>query len=115
VLTSYSELLDWLHELGLDSYAQQFVREELFLDVLADVDEKTLEKMGIATGHQLKIMKACKVLKGKNTPRGGSGRKRREDCEMRTGRGKQQCLLIIHRTSSKTQGGESRGVIPARL
>lgn len=62
-IRKHKELLDWLHDLNLDCYAQQFVKEELFLDILADVDEKTLEKMGIATGHQLKIMKACKVLK----------------------------------------------------
>lgn len=59
-----TELLDWLHELQLDMYSQNFVKEELFLDILADIEEKTLEKMGIATGHRLKIIKACKVLKG---------------------------------------------------
>lgn len=61
---SLPELLDWLHDLSLDSYAQQFVKEELYLDVLVDVTEKTLEKMSVATGHRLKIMKAIKELKG---------------------------------------------------
>lgn len=68
-IRKYKDLLDWLAELTLSTYAQQFVKEELFLDVLGDdsVDEKTiektLEKMGVATGHQLRIMKAIKLLK----------------------------------------------------
>jgi len=55
--------LDWLHDLQLDVYSANFVKEELYLDILVDIEEKTLEKMGIATGHRLKIMKACKLLK----------------------------------------------------
>lgn len=62
-IRKHKELLDWLHDLQLDMYSQNFVKEELFLDILADIEEKTLEKMGIATGHRLKIMKACKLLK----------------------------------------------------
>lgn len=62
-IRKHKELLDWLHELSLDSYAQQFVKEELYLDILIDATEKTLEKMGIATGHRLKLMKAIKELK----------------------------------------------------
>lgn len=72
-IRKHKELLDWLHDLSLDSYAQQFVREELYLDVLIDVTEKTLEKMTVATGHRLKIMKAIKDLKEeKTTEFGGS-------------------------------------------
>jgi ankyrin repeat protein len=63
-IRKHKELLDWLHELQLDMYSTNFVKEELFLDILVDIEEKTLEKMGIATGHRLKIMKACKALKG---------------------------------------------------
>lgn len=62
-IRKHKELLDWLHELQLDMYSTHFVKEELFLDILSDIEEKTLEKMGIATGHRLKIMKACKQLK----------------------------------------------------
>lgn len=62
-LRKHQELLNWLHDLQLDIYANIFVKEELYLDILADIEEATLEKMGIATGHRLKIMKACKILK----------------------------------------------------
>lgn len=62
-IRKHKELLDWLHDLQLDMYAQNFVKEELYLDILADMEEKTLEKMGIAIGQRLKIMKACKALK----------------------------------------------------
>jgi len=67
-IRKHKELLDWLAELELSSYSQQFIKEELYLDILPDVTERTLEKMGVATGHRLKITRACKLLKDKNPP-----------------------------------------------
>lgn len=62
-IRKHKELLDWLADLQLESYGPNFVKEELYLDILVDMEERTLEKMGIATGHRLKLMKAIKVLK----------------------------------------------------
>jgi len=58
--------VDWLYEQGLESYQKQFVHEELFLDVMADLADKDLDRIGVnSTGHRIKIMKAIKVLKEK--------------------------------------------------
>ena len=60
-------MVDWLHELGLETYIKTFAREELYLDVITDVDEKILDRMGItSTGHRIKLIKAIKQLKGKS-------------------------------------------------
>lgn len=65
-IKKHKEMVDWLHELGLETYVKTFAREELYLDVVADVDEKILDKMGItSTGHRIKLLKAIKHLKEK--------------------------------------------------
>lgn len=67
LLEKYKELLDWLQELGLEDLMVNFVREEIFKDVLPDVDEAILDKMNItSTGHRLKILKAVSKLKAEN-------------------------------------------------
>eukprot|EP01111_Echinosteliopsis_oligospora_P005792 TRINITY_DN1946_c0_g1_i1.p1 TRINITY_DN1946_c0_g1~~TRINITY_DN1946_c0_g1_i1.p1 ORF type:complete len:635 (+),score=133.12 TRINITY_DN1946_c0_g1_i1:356-2260(+) len=67
-IEKHKALLDWLHDLGMDQYQQQFVKEELYLDVLPDIEEKTLEKMNIAAGHRLRIIRSAKQLQKKSEP-----------------------------------------------
>eukprot|EP01112_Ceratiomyxa_fruticulosa_P004101 TRINITY_DN1445_c0_g1_i1.p1 TRINITY_DN1445_c0_g1~~TRINITY_DN1445_c0_g1_i1.p1 ORF type:complete len:727 (+),score=136.48 TRINITY_DN1445_c0_g1_i1:310-2490(+) len=63
VLKNVQDIYDWLLGLALEQYWKLFVKEEIFKDVLADVDEKTLDSMGItSTGHRLKILKACRSI-----------------------------------------------------
>lgn len=48
----------------MEKYHTTFVKEEIYKEVLPDLDEKTLDRMGITvTGHRLKILKAVKALK----------------------------------------------------
>jgi hypothetical protein len=48
----------------MEKYNTMFLREDLTKELIPDLDEKLLDKMGITTtGHRLKIMKAAKVLK----------------------------------------------------
>jgi hypothetical protein len=54
--------------MGLDACAPLIASEELYLDVLLDVDDMVLTQLlsgiGISAGHQIKFMKAVKTLKG---------------------------------------------------
>lgn len=63
-LNRAKELYDWLDEIDMERYYTSFLREELYKDLLPDLDDKLLDKIGsIPTGHRLKILKAAKALK----------------------------------------------------
>ncbi|EGG23797.1 ankyrin repeat-containing protein [Cavenderia fasciculata] len=60
----YKELYEWLKEQGLQDYKEYFVKEQIFKDLLGDINEKILEKMGITTaGQKIRILKACAPFK----------------------------------------------------
>eukprot|EP01113_Clastostelium_recurvatum_P011680 TRINITY_DN1597_c0_g1_i1.p1 TRINITY_DN1597_c0_g1~~TRINITY_DN1597_c0_g1_i1.p1 ORF type:complete len:688 (-),score=192.59 TRINITY_DN1597_c0_g1_i1:164-2140(-) len=66
-IKKHRELLDWLQEVGMEQYNGVFVREEMFLDVITELDDKVLDRMGISSaGHRLKLTKAVKLLKEKH-------------------------------------------------
>eukprot|EP01116_Phalansterium_solitarium_P012847 TRINITY_DN2951_c0_g2_i2.p1 TRINITY_DN2951_c0_g2~~TRINITY_DN2951_c0_g2_i2.p1 ORF type:complete len:507 (-),score=184.52 TRINITY_DN2951_c0_g2_i2:83-1603(-) len=55
----------WLKDIELEQYAPSFIKEELYKEVLPDVTEKDLDRIGVTVaGHRVKIMKAIKSLKG---------------------------------------------------
>lgn len=58
------DLYSWLEELGMEKYKIVFIKEEMYKDLLTELDEKILDRMGITiTGHRLKLLKAAKTLK----------------------------------------------------
>lgn len=64
ILKRAEEIFDWLEEIGMEKYNTIFIKEEMYRELLPDLDEKTLDHMGITvTGHRLKILKAVKTLK----------------------------------------------------
>jgi ankyrin repeat protein len=76
-IKKHKELLDWLREQGLDQYLNVFVKEELYLDILGDMDEKTLDRLGVtSTGHRIKILKATKALKEKQGDNAAAAKKK---------------------------------------
>ncbi|EFA82228.1 ankyrin repeat-containing protein [Heterostelium album PN500] len=63
-IKKYEDLFAWLVENGIEQYKMAFVQEEMFIDVLGDMNESILDKMKItAAGHRLKILKATALLK----------------------------------------------------
>ncbi len=48
----------WLDELGLGKYTDVFAEHEVDLDVLPELEETDLEKIGIPLGPRKKILKA---------------------------------------------------------
>lgn len=58
----------WLAELKLERYAGLFAENDIDLDVLQDLTESDLEKLGISLGHRKKLMRAISSLSDTETP-----------------------------------------------
>lgn len=72
LLVRAKDLYDFLVEVGVEQYYPIFIREEIFKDIMTELDESILQRIGITvTGHQLKILKASKNLKDEKTKSSG--------------------------------------------
>jgi class 3 adenylate cyclase len=54
----------WLDEIGLGQYATAFAENAVDLEVLPDVTETDLERLGVALGHRKRILRAIAALSG---------------------------------------------------
>ncbi|EGG19762.1 ankyrin repeat-containing protein [Cavenderia fasciculata] len=58
------EISDWLQNLQLDSLIPIFLMNDMFMDVVTDIDETTLDSLKITVaGQRAKLLKAVKKLK----------------------------------------------------
>jgi class 3 adenylate cyclase/predicted ATPase len=57
------DIAAWLQGLGLARYEETFRNSDIDADVLADLTETDLEKLGISLGHRKKLLKAIKELR----------------------------------------------------
>ena len=58
-------IADWLEKLGLGQYAQPFAENDIDFDILKDLTDQDLEKIGVASlGHRRKFLRAIANLKG---------------------------------------------------
>ncbi|HYQ05365.1 MAG TPA: adenylate/guanylate cyclase domain-containing protein, partial [Xanthobacteraceae bacterium] len=58
-------IADWLEKLGLGQYAQRFAENDIDFDILKDLTDQDLEKIGVASlGHRRKFLRAIANLKG---------------------------------------------------
>eukprot|EP01133_Synstelium_polycarpum_P008423 gene8423-9909_t len=58
------EISDWLTNMQLDSLVPIFIQNDMFLDVLPDVDESTLDSLKITvSGQRTKLLRAVQKLK----------------------------------------------------
>jgi len=53
-----TSLSDWLHNLGLDRYAQLFADNDVDFEVLRILTEEDLHQLGVSFGHRKRILKA---------------------------------------------------------
>src|SRR5499427_1565218 len=59
------QIADWLEKLGLGQYAQRFAENDIDFDVLNDLTDQDLEKIGVTSlGHRRKLLRAITNLKG---------------------------------------------------
>jgi class 3 adenylate cyclase len=54
----------WLHDLGLDQYEAAFRENEIDVEVLPDLTDADLEKLGVVMGHRKRLLKAIAGLSG---------------------------------------------------
>jgi class 3 adenylate cyclase/tetratricopeptide (TPR) repeat protein len=59
---SAPDIAAWLRSLGLGQYEQAFRDNDIDGDVLADLDDADLEKLGVSLGHRKKLLKAIGAL-----------------------------------------------------
>ena len=53
---------DWLRGLGLGQFEATFRESEIDFDVLPDLTEPDLEKLGVPLGHRKRLLKAIASL-----------------------------------------------------
>ena len=62
----------WLRDLGLSRYEQTFRANDIDADVLTDLTEFDLEKLGISLGHRKKLLNAIAALRTPSSAAGAS-------------------------------------------
>ena len=65
------QIESWLDGIGLAQYATVFAENAIDLEILPDVTEADLEKLGVALGHRKRILRAIAALSGA-TPAAGA-------------------------------------------
>jgi class 3 adenylate cyclase len=60
---------DWLRQLGLERYAQAFRDNAIDIEVLPELTDADLEKLGVLLGHRKRLLKAIQELRaGEGAP-----------------------------------------------
>ena len=59
------DLMAWLRDLGLDRYETAFRDNEIDWDVLPELSEADLEKLGLPLGPRKKLLKAIAALRSR--------------------------------------------------
>jgi hypothetical protein len=59
------QIADWLEKLGMSEYAQRFAENDIDFEILGDLTDQDLEKIGVASlGHRRKLLRAIANLEG---------------------------------------------------
>ena len=76
-----SDVRKWLEDLGLGKHVETFLANDIDLDVLSDLGESDLERLGLSLGHRKKLLRAIAALDAVPTadsrsaqPRGRAGK-----------------------------------------
>jgi len=56
------QLADWLKKLGMSEYTQRFSENDIDFDILPELTDQDLEKLGVSLGHRLRMLKAIRGL-----------------------------------------------------
>ena len=58
------QIAEWLERLGLGQYAQRFAENDIDFEILSDLTDQDLEKIGVTSlGHRRKLLRAIATLK----------------------------------------------------
>ena len=64
----------WLRDWGLERYANSFEAHAIDAEVLAELTEADLEKLGVLLGHRKKLLKAIAALREPDKETAGARR-----------------------------------------
>ena len=67
------EITNWLNRIGLAQYATIFAENAIDFEILPDVTDTDLEKLGVAFGHRKRILRAIAALSGARPAAGAPG------------------------------------------
>ena len=70
------QIADWLEKLGLGQYAQRFAENDIDFDILSDLTDQDLEKIG----HRTRWLSCVATWSGDGSSGIRSGRLRRHAC-----------------------------------
>ena len=57
------DLRSWLEQLGLGKYVEIFTTNDVDFDLLPELDDGDLERLGISLGHRKRLLRAIAELK----------------------------------------------------
>jgi class 3 adenylate cyclase/tetratricopeptide (TPR) repeat protein len=60
-VTAMQQIADWLKKLGMSEYAQRFAEERIEIDVLPELTDQDLERLGIPLGHRRRMLRAIRA------------------------------------------------------
>jgi class 3 adenylate cyclase len=55
-------IADWLKKLGMSEYAERFAKERIEIDVLPELTDQDLDRLGIPLGHRRRMLRAIRDL-----------------------------------------------------
>ena len=56
------DVAGWLQNLGLGQYASAFAENAIDIDVLSELSEHDLERLGIPLGHRKRLVRAIREM-----------------------------------------------------
>src|ERR1700758_2519393 len=57
-------IADWLEKLGMSEYAERFAENDIEIDILPELTDHDLERLGVSLGHRRRILRAIRELGG---------------------------------------------------
>jgi class 3 adenylate cyclase/tetratricopeptide (TPR) repeat protein len=59
------QIADWLRKLGMSEYAERFAENDIEIDILPELTDHDLKRLGISLGHRRRILRAIRELGGR--------------------------------------------------
>src|SRR5215472_9514898 len=56
------QISDWLKKLDMSEYVERFAENDIDVDVLGELTDQDLEKLGVSLGHRRKMLRAIREL-----------------------------------------------------
>jgi class 3 adenylate cyclase/tetratricopeptide (TPR) repeat protein len=63
-VAAMEQIGDWLRKLGMPEYAERFVASDIEIDILPELTDDDLERLGVSLGHRRRILRAIRELGG---------------------------------------------------